>query len=162
MKLSKTAHDGGSVMETRRKQAVILRGFPMGSSVIQRVNFGNPSPAHIPSIPNLPLILLSNPESRPSNREIVYLVKPIEDPLLNMPACLNLAGVKISFFDSYLISIFFLESIRRVSHLSTRKCTIDISCPLHNTSATCTLDSHKHSKTPPSGLDLAQSVERFK
>ena len=95
MKFSKTASDGGSVIETRRKQTFILRGSPIGffTPVIPTQNFmqscnpegyffGIPPPAHT-----------FNPKSRsevpnPELRmwENTYPEKPIENPLPSMTA----------------------------------------------------------------------------
>ena len=93
MKLSKIANDGRSVMETRRKQAVIL------------------------------------------------------------------VRVDRFFFDSQFISIFQSRFVGFLT-FSTRRDTIDIQSPSHECYTTCTLPNSP-SKTPPSGLDLARSVERF-
>ena len=95
------ANDGGFVMKTRRKQAVIFTGSPIGffNPVFLTQNFvqsHNPEggflASHlpsIPSIPNPPLFNIPNPELQ--IREIPYPEKPVEDPLLGMTACLNFA-----------------------------------------------------------------------
>ena len=83
--------------------------------------------------------------------------------ILSMTACLNFAGVKTFFFDSQL-TLVILNFLSRFDSLyfslSARPCkyTIDVSFPSQECFATCTLDSH--SKTPPSGLGLAQSLRK--
>ena len=81
--------------------------------------------------------------------------------LLSMTACLNLDGVRICFL-WFLVYLNFLSRFHSL-HFSLsappRKYSIDVSFPSHECNATCTLDPH--SKTAPSGLDSAQSVERF-
>ena len=128
MKLSKTANNGGSVMETRRKQAVQsrnpdpkLRAIPFVIFFFQQTSLAY---FQFRISPRFRFKILY-PELQ--IREIPDPKKPIGDPLLRMTctACLNLAGVKIVFFDSSLISIFFLEPIRWISHFA-RKYTIDL------------------------------------
>ena len=160
MKFSKPASDGGSVMETRRKQAFILRGSPIRffTSVIPtRVIFGIPPPAHT-----------FNPKSR-SDFALKSRIPSFKWGKSRIPKNLlrtlflawqpvkNLAGVKNFFFVPLFISSFFLESIRWVSHFQNSRASIQLAFCVLRTSVTCTLDSH--SKTPPSGRDLAQSVE---
>ena len=97
MKLSKSANDGGSVMDTRRWKAVILREFLMGSSVIPRVIFGNPSPAQFYRQSRMwPRSRFKIPNPELQIREIPYPEKPV----FSVTACLNLAGVKNFFFYS--------------------------------------------------------------
>ena len=98
MKFSKPASDGGSVIETRRKQAFILRGSPIGffTPIIPTQNFlqsrdpegyfWHPtSRAYFQSQISLWFYFkVPNPELQ--MREITHLAKPIEDPLLSMTA----------------------------------------------------------------------------
>ena len=95
------ANDGGFVMETWRKQAVILTGSPIGffNPVIPTQNFvqshnpegvfWHPTSQAYPSIPNPSRFNITIPELL--IREIAYPEKPVEDPLFSMTACLNLA-----------------------------------------------------------------------
>ena len=90
-------------------------------------------------------------------REITYPEKPIEDSLLSMTALKNLAGVKKNFL-CFLVNLKFLSRVNSLGFSLSALASIQLTFRVLRTSVTCTLDSH--SKTPPSGLDLAQSVER--
>ena len=128
MKFSKTASDGGSVMETRRKQAFILRGSPIEffTPVIPTQNFmqfRNPegyfshptSRAYFQSQISLWFcVIVPNPELQ--MREITYPENLLRTLFLAWQPAKNLAGVKKFFFVSKLISSFFLELIRWISH----------------------------------------------
>ena len=98
MKFSKTASDEEFVMETRRKQAFILRGSPIGffTPVIPTQNFmqsRNPedyfwhptSRAYFQSQISL-WFCFKVPNPKLQMREITYPEKPIKDPLLSMTA----------------------------------------------------------------------------
>ena len=90
-------------------------------------------------------------------REITYPEKPIEDSLLSMTALKNLAGVKKNFL-CFLVNLKFLSRVNSLGFSLSALASIQLTFRVLRTSVTCTLDSQ--SKTPPSGLDLAQSVER--
>ena len=151
------ANDGRFIMETRRKQAVLLTGSTIGffNPVISTQNFvqsHNPEGffgSHFPSMPtisNPPRFNIPSPELQ--IREIPYPEKPVEDPLLSMTACLNLA---VLWFP---VNLNFLSRVDSLGFSLSARASIRLTFD-----TTCTLDSH--SKTPPSDLDLAQSVERF-
>ena len=159
MKFSKTASDGGSVMETRRKQAFILRVSPIGffAPVIPRVIFGIPPPAHT-----------FNPKSR-SDFALKSRIPSFKWGKSRIPKNLlrtlflawqplkNLEGVK-KIFLCLVINLKFLSRVNSLGFSLSARASIQLTFRVLRTSVTCTLDSH--SKTPPSGLDLAQSVER--
>ena len=150
MKFSKTASDGGSVKETRRKQAFILRGSPIGlfTPVIPTQNFMQ---SHNPEGYFWHPISLAYFQS-----QIAYPEKPIEDLLLSMTApSKSRRGQKI--FLCFLINLKFLSRVNSLGFSLSARASIQLTFRVLRTSVTCTLDSH--SKTPPSGLDLAQSVE---
>ena len=153
------AKDGLFAMKTRKKQAVILTGFPIGffNPVIPTQNFvqsHNPEgffflASHLPSIPLIPnpsLFNIPNPEFQ--TREIPYPEKPVEDPLLSMTACLNFAVLW------FLVNFNFLSRVDWLGFSLSAHASIRLTFD-----TTCTFDSR--GKTPLSGLDLAQSVERF-